>query len=620
MCGIAGIISSQPLLTESVASMKEAMKHRGPDADDLYFNTDKTVALCHVRLSIIDLSSEANQPFHSRSGRYVIVFNGEVYNFNRLKKMLRDEHGINFRTNSDTEVIAEGFEVYGPSICEKLHGMFAICVYDIQEGTLHLFRDRMGKKPLFYFLSDTVFAFASEIKSLLKYPEIKAAVRINRNVITSFLHLGYVPEPDTVYSSIYKFPAGHRGVVRNGKLETVKYWGISDAQTQPKVTSPAQAKTELKLLLRQAVQDRLISDVPLGAFLSGGTDSSLVTAIAAQETSASLKTFSIGFHENKFNESQYAAAVSNALKTDHTEYTLSEREAIGILETYLRHFDEPFADASAIPTMLVSKLARKEVKVALTGDGGDELFLGYGTYTWANRLNGSLWKNLREPLSHIFQLSGQNRLQRVGKLLRPDLYSGLRSHIFSQEHYFFSQQEIVEDLLLDRNYFYPFQYNDPDNLTDATPAELQALFDLQFYLKDDLLVKVDRASMYHALECRCPLLDHTVVEFSARLDASLKIQAGKRKWLLKELLREYLPDSLVDRPKWGFAVPMASWLKGELRYLVDKYLSEEAILKAGLFKPASVQKLVNEFLNGKNYLYNRLWTLIVLHKWLDENQ
>lgn len=620
MCGIAGIVSTQPLNKESVVSMKDALKHRGPDANDVYFNAHETVSLIHARLSIIDLSDAANQPFRSRDGRYEVVFNGEIYNFQRLKKTLQESHGVLFRTNSDTEVIVEGFAVLGTSIVEKLEGMFALCIYDTQEDAMYLFRDRMGKKPLYYFLSDTLFAFASEIKSLLRYPAIKEQTKINRKVVTSFLHLGYIPEPDTIYTSIHKFPSGHWGSLKKDlKLKLQSYWKVTELPSTPVIHSPEEAKMKLKLLLQHAVQDRLISDVPLGTFLSGGTDSSLVTAIASRETSEPLKTFSIGFKESKFNESHYAAAVSKKLKTNHTEYILSEDEAVQILETYLLHFDEPFADTSAIPTMLVSKLAREHVKVVLTGDGGDELFLGYGTYTWANRLENPLWKNLRAPLRFLFQASGQNRLQRIREVLKDVKYGSIRSHIFSQEHYFFSQQEILEDLLVDPTDFHQFDYQDPGSHSRSS-SELQALFDLQYYLKDDLLVKVDRASMYHALECRCPLLDRTLVEFSSTLHHSLKVRGGNRKWILKELLAEYLPHELVHRPKWGFGIPLAAWLKGELRYLLDVYLKEETIVKVGLFKPAPIRKLVDEFLGGKDYLYNRLWVLIVLHKWLQENQ
>jgi asparagine synthase (glutamine-hydrolysing) len=621
MCGITGIASSSVLIKESVIAMKDALKHRGPDADGVFFNANETVALGHVRLSIIDLSAKANQPFFSRDGRYVAVFNGEIYNFHRLKKELRDRYDVSFKTNSDTEVIVEGFAVMGTGIVEKLQGMFAMSIYDQQEETLYLFRDRMGKKPLFYYSSETVFAFASELKSLLRYPSIRKHAKVNRKMITSFLHLGYIPDPETIYSSIHKFPAGQWGVLKKDlKLKTQPFWKIPTARETPVITSAEEAKVKLKLLLQHAVEDRLISDVQLGAFLSGGTDSSLVAALASKQMSIPLKTFSIGFRESKHNESPYASAVSRILNTDHTEYELEESEAIQILDTYVKHFDEPFSDTSAIPTMLVSKLAREEVKVVLTGDGGDELFLGYGAYTWANRLANPMWQAFAKPLRLLFHVSGQSRLQRIGELLAQVKYGSLRSHIFSQEHYFFSQQEIADDLLVDRNDFHPFLYHDQSESSAMAPAEQQALFDLQYYLKGDLLVKVDRASMYHALECRCPLLDHHVVEFAASVHPSLKMKDGKRKWILKELLREYLPDSLVDRPKWGFSVPLSSWLKGDLKYLPDKYLSREAVERAGLVKFAAVQKLTQDFFKGKDYLFNRMWTLIVLHKWLDENQ
>lgn len=620
MCGIAGVLSIDPLKRDFVNAMKDSLAHRGPDADGVYFNGDETVALAHTRLSIIDLRAEANQPFSSGNGRYVGVFNGEIYNFLRLKKILREEYGLIFRTNSDTEVIVEGFALLGTQIIEKLQGMFAVCIYDLHEETLHLFRDRIGKKPLFYFLSESIFAFASEIKSLLCYPTVRNEAKIDGRSITSFLHLGYIPEPFTIYSSIKKFPAGHRSVIkRDLKLVIEPYWKVIDALQGSTITSVEIAKKELKHLLEQAVEDRLISDVPLGAFLSGGVDSSLVTAVASKLVAAPLKTFNIGFRESKFNESHYASAVSKILNTNHTEYFLAEKEGMDILETYVTHFDEPFADASAIPTMLVSKLARKDVKVVLTGDGGDESFLGYGTYTWADRLANPLWQRLSAPLGRLLNVSGQSRLQRIGELLEPVKYGNVRSHIFSQEHYLFSQREIVDNLLIDKNNFHLFFYEDLLESKRLTPAEQQALFDFQYYLKDDLLVKVDRASMYYGLECRCPLLDHSLVEFAGSLHPSLKVKGYERKWILKELLREYLPSELIFRTKQGFSVPMADWLRGDLRYLIEKYLSQEAIEKAGLFKPSAIRSLIQDFFNGKNHLYNRLWTLIVLHKWMDEN-
>jgi asparagine synthase (glutamine-hydrolysing) len=616
MCGIAGILSRAGVTRERIEHMTMSLAHRGPDAQGTWVNDSATIGLGHTRLSIIDLSNGANQPFHSRDNRYVIAFNGEIYNFQVLRNELRDHHGVVFRTTSDTEVLVEAFAVWGKGVAARLEGMFAAVIADQQTGTVYLLRDRMGKKPLFYFQSGTTLAFASEMKALLRDPEIRNAVKINRDIFTTFLHLGYIPGPATIYENIFKFPAGHIGECDASlRMYARPYWQLQDHLSDVILTDPGHAKDTLRTLVHDAVAKRMISDVPLGAFLSGGTDSSLVTAVAAQQQSTPLKTFSIGFEESKFDESRYARAVARHLGTDHTAYTLSEKEALGILEQYLQHFDEPFADTSAIPTMLVSRLAREHVKVVLTGDGGDELFQGYGAYTWANRLAGPAMKLLRAPLRGMLQAVGTSRLERIAHLLASPLGSE-RSHIFSQEQYFFSQHELDTYA----KGFTPFRYQDAtDSKQRFTAGERQALFDLEYYLRDDLLVKVDRASMYYALECRSPLLDHHLIEFAFSLDASLKVRDGRTKWLLKELLREYIPAELVDRPKWGFSVPLATWLKGDLRYLIDRYLNSDAVAAAGIVDAAYVSRLVAGFFGGKDYLYNRLWVLIVLHKWLHDN-
>ena len=618
MCGIAGVYRNEGVDRDAVAAMTAAVAHRGPDAHGVYVSGSFGVG--HTRLSIIDLSTGANQPFHSADGRYVMVFNGEIYNFQQVRDALLAEREIAFRTHSDTEVVLEAFIYWGVKMVERLEGMFAIGIVDQQERKLFLFRDRAGKKPLYYYQSGDLFAFASEIKALLRHPEVQQNKHINHGVITSFLHLGYIPEPYTIYKNLFKFPAGSWGVVGAGiSLRTEAYWRITEHLKPAAPVDDNQAIGKLDQLLDDAVQKRLISDVPVGAFLSGGTDSSLITALASRHVSTPLRTFSIGFSESKFDESKYARDVAQHLGTDHTAYVLSEREAVDLLEVYLKHFDEPFADTSAIPTMLVSQLARRDVTVALTGDGGDELFQGYGSYTWANRLAGGPWKTFRAPLRMALGLSGKSRLERVARLLEPVIAGDLRSHIFSQEQYFFTQGEIRDRLLRNPKDFTAFEYTDPQEAIDLTAGEKQALFDFQYYLKDDLLVKVDRASMHCALECRSPLLDYRVVEYAFSLDHSLKIRNGQSKWILKQVLRRYLPDSLIDRPKWGFSVPLASWLRGDLKYLVDTYLSDDLIAEAGLFKVDYVSSLRKDFFAGKDYLYNRLWVMIVLHKWWKEN-
>lgn len=622
MCGIAGIFSLQPIEGNEIYGMTTKLSHRGPDASNVCFSTERRIALGHTRLSIIDLSKAANQPFFSDDGKYAIVFNGEVYNFKLLRKELESDFNIVFNTHSDTEVILKAFNIWGAKMVDKLHGMFSIAIADFQKENLFLFRDRLGKKPLYYFHSSSIFVFGSEIKSLLEHQQIRASLSINRKVISTFLHLGNIPEPDTIYTLIKKFPSGCIGELdANLHLSIKPYWSLENfMSTNQQLENSADIKHRFHSILDQAVQRRLISDVPLGAFLSGGTDSSLITALASGHVSTPLKTFSIGFKETKFDESIYARQVAAHLKTDHTEYILEEREAIDLVDIYLKHFDEPFADTSAIPTMLVSKLARKDVKVVLTGDGGDELFQGYGAYAWADRLESNFWKAFKKPIRFGMRLSGDSRLQRISHLLDPVTDGNLPSHIFSQEQYFFSQQEIRNELLRSQTDFFPFEFdNSFIRNKKLSGGEGQAIFDIRYYLKDDLLVKVDRASMFYSLECRCPLLDHNVVEFALSLPKTFKTKGGVSKWLLKEILREYIPDSLVDRPKWGFSVPLANWLRGGLSHWIDKFLNESVVEEIGLFNPGYIQELKKDFFKGKDYLYNRIWVIIVLHKWLKEN-
>jgi asparagine synthase (glutamine-hydrolysing) len=617
MCGIAGIVSKDKVNVKDIQSMTSALDHRGPDAKDHFISETGTHALGHTRLSIIDLSSAANQPLHSADGRFTIVFNGEIYNFRALRKELEILNPeIKFATHSDTEIIINGFARWGAEVCLKLDGMFAFAIYDHLENRIFLCRDRLGKKPIFYFANEEHFVFASEIKSLLKYPALSTRKNINKNAIQSFLHLGYIPEPDTIFSSIKKFPAGHFCVVDAGlQCQFSSYWSVTDVVNSVKKIDQDPVSL-LRPVLINAVEKRLISDVPLGAFLSGGTDSSLVVAIASKLKDEPLKTFAIGFKESKFNESIFASKVAAKLGTDHHEYELAEEEAVDILETYIKHFDEPFADTSAIPTLLISRLARKEVTVALTGDGGDELFSGYGSYDWANRLEYFWLQAVQSPLSLVFRHFGNNRLKRISYLLEKVPKENRRTHIFSQEQYFFSRQEIQQKLMTSPTPF--FNYID-SVLNNVNAAEKQALFDLQYYLRDDLLVKVDRASMFYGLECRSPLLDQKVVELALNLPYGAKRNEGQRKWILKELLKEYLPEDLINRPKWGFSVPLAKWLQNQLAFLIERYLNREMIESIGVVQFSYVDEIKKSFSEGNTFLYNRLWVLIILHKWLYEN-
>ena len=613
MCGIAGFYSKNNLLGEAdLDTMSAKLLHRGPDAHGNYH--DGQIGLTHRRLSILDLTEDANQPMFSSDGRYVIVYNGEVYNFREIAQTLN----IHTKTRSDTEVILEAFAVEGVKFVERLNGMFAMAIYDRHEAKLWLFRDRLGIKPLFYFWQQGLLVFGSELKSMISVLKTKNLLNIHKNAIASYLYLGYVPEPNTIYEEIKKFPAGAYATLSNNNLEIKEYWKAKDFVSDKIESDRLKAKDTLKDLLRSAVAFRMISDVSLGTFLSGGIDSSLVTAIAQELSGQPVQTFSIGFKESRFNESTWAKKVAKHLGTDHHEFILTYGDALDQLENFLNIYDEPFVDSSGIPMLLISKMAKQKVTVTLSGDGGDELFLGYGMYSWAKRLSHPAIKHFHKTLARVINKIPQNKYKRAACVIDYLHEAKLKSHIFSQEQYLFSEKEIDKLLLFDFSGFDDDeQYNHIARKLDS--KESQALFDINHYLKDDLLVKVDRASMFHSLENRVPLLDHRIVEFALNLDVSLKYQNGISKYLLKQVLYDYLPSDLFDRPKWGFAIPLVEWLKTEMKYLMDQYLSKACVEHHGVVEYKFVNKLKIDFFKGKNYLYNRLWSLILLHKWLSEH-
>ncbi len=610
MCGILGYISEKYPLDQSIFRQAlNTMSHRGPDSDGVFqFNN---VLLGHKRLSIIDLSNNANQPMSSADARYSIVFNGEIYNFQELVNLFNIEQ----RTSSDTEVVIELFAKKGNGIPSLFNGMFAFAIFDKQNNELYIARDRMGIKPLFYFHDQNVFAFASELKALVDIPYISKNLTLNTNSINSYLHLGYIPQPETIYNNIHKFPSGHSAIFKNGTLTFSEYWNPYDLIEEKVISDEKEALNKLDSLLIDSVKSRMICDVPYGTLLSGGIDSSIVTAIASKVHTQKLKTYSIGFKDQLFNEAHFAKQVATHLNTDHHEYFVSEKDALELIPDILTQYDEPFADSSAIPTMLVSKMAAQDVKMVLSGDGGDELFHGYGAYKWANRLNNPIIKSSRKLIAAGLN-AGNNRQKRASKVFDYSSDSSLESHIFSQEQYFFSNKEISNlsgELLLKST---KFDLKKQITKRRLTPAENQALFDINYYLKDDLLVKVDRASMKYSLEVRVPLLDYRIIAFALNLSPDLKIKNGTQKYLLKQLLYKYCPQEYFNRPKKGFAIPLNKWLKTDLQYLISENLSETAINKTGLFKTAEINKLITNYKNGKDFLYNRIWNLILLQKFL----
>lgn len=625
MCGITGFFSTQSAFScLDLRKMSNEIRHRGPDAEGFF--EEGPVGLGHRRLSILDLSEVANQPMFSQDGRYVIVYNGEVYNFQEIKNQLSH---VAFRTTSDTEVILEAFAYWGNTFAIKLNGMFAIAIYDREEEKLYIFRGRMGIKPLYYYWNGQNFAFASELKALTRLKQIPTV--INSQAIPLFLQLGYIPVPHSIYQHIYKLPAGCMLTISSKEDIVIKeYWNIDKSVEKKTLDQEELAIKQLDELLFVVVKDQLISDVPVGVFLSGGIDSSIIAAQAVKASTNQINTFSIGFKtttrgENRFSESEYARVVAKALGTNHQEFLVSVKEAQGLIEELGEVYDEPFADSSAVPTMLVSKLAREKVTVALSGDGGDELFLGYGMYQWVDRLHKPLNKVARKPLRALLgQLSGESYFKAknmFGGMLDNSIYQ----HVFSQEQGYFSRQELKE-LLINHSYvnlsgILPYNEFIPQTVSRSLiNSEKQSLFDLKYYLQDDLLVKVDRASMRYGLEARVPMLDNRMIDFALNLSPKLKYKNGERKYLLKQVLYKHLPPPMFDRPKQGFAIPLSHWLQADLKYLVEDYLSESVIKQFAVVDYEAVRKLKARFIKGETYLYHRIWVLIVLHQFLIKNK
>lgn len=621
MCGLTGYYSHDHSFSGiDIQAMTNALTHRGPDAFGYY--NDEVCSLGHRRLSIIDLSENANQPMHSADNRYVMVYNGEVYNYQEIATELKQNYNVNFKTASDSEVILEAFANYGSEFVKKLNGMFAIAIYDKIKNELYLFRDRIGIKPVYYFWDGKNFAFASELKALIK--NTKIPLEINQNAIYQFLHLGFIPAPQSIYKSIKKMESGTWLKISKNKIESSNYWSINEQIALQTINKEKEAIVKLSELLMSSVQYQIKSDVPFGVFLSGGIDSSLITANAVNLSGVKVNTFSIGFQENKYNESIYAKAVANYLGTNHHEFIVSHKDAIDLIDTLFDAYSEPFADSSAIPTLLVSKLAKQHVTVTLSGEGGDELFLGYGAYKWAKRLNQPFINTFRRQIAATLSMLSSKYSRHANYFLYPS--ENLQySHILSQEQYFFSLPEL--DKILTKNFTNSPETKNTELLNNfgieidnlkrpLLPMEKQAIFDLHFYLQGDLLTKVDRGSMHFSLETRVPYLDHRIIEFSLNLSPSLKYKDGTTKYLLKEILYQYVPKKFFDRPKQGFAVPMEKWLKNELRFLIDETLAKEVVEKYNIVNYTYIEELKLKFFNGENFYYNRLWLLIVLHKWL----
>ena len=622
MCGIAGYIS----LKNSIRpfDLKEATKlieHRGPDAEGFYFTDDEKTGLGHRRLSILDLSTSADQPMFSSNGRYVISYNGEIYNYKELKQELKD-NGASLKTASDTEVILELFAEKGISCFKNFNGMFALAIYDLEQKVLTLCRDQAGIKPLFIYYDETDFIFSSELKAIKAIK--KNQLTVNKSAIPHFLHLGFVPHPLTIYNNVQKFPAAqylqlnaNAKSFSNLSSQITTFWNLESSIEANSITDEGTAKKTLTGLLFDSIEKQLVSDVPIGTFLSGGIDSSIVTAIASLVSDKKINSFSIAIDDGRFNESKYATQVAAHLQTQHHEFSVKEKEVLELIDNLIPAYDEPFADSSALPTMMVSRLAKKHVTVALSGDGGDELFMGYGMYMWAKRLSEKWVSPARQSLSVASKLMN-DKYRRAGNLFDYIDKKNIKSHIFSQEQYFFKEKELDNILIGEKFDFEKLNTNKPAE-RKLKAEEQQSLWDFNYYLPDDLLVKVDRASMHYSLETRVPLLDYRIIEFAFNLNSKLKMKDGTMKYLLKKVLYDYVPGQIFERPKQGFSIPLHKWLKADLSYLVEKYTSREIIERHSLLHYPVVEKIRKQYKGGFDYLFNRLWVIIVLHWWLEEN-
>lgn len=609
MCGIAGYYSpSGTFRAEHLSPMAQAIAHRGPDAEGLWH--DAACGLAHRRLSILDLSTAANQPMVSHNGGHRIAFNGEVFNYAEIATQL----GIPQHTGSDTEVVLEALMREGIDACHRFNGMFAIAWYDPTAQRLTLIRDRFGIKPLVYHWDGQSLAFASELKALCTLPVRKA---LDMQSLQDYLFLEYVPGERTIWDAFRKLPAGHWLQVDAQGLRMGCWYDVCAQAAKPQLTQ-ADLPEQTLHTLSDAVRLRQIADVPLGAFLSGGTDSSLITAVYQQQNSQPVRTFTIGFDDPKYNESAYAEAVAQHLHTRHQTTPLRLQDSQDRLTDIFRFYDEPFAVSSTLPTLLLSEVTRREVTVALSGDGGDELYMGYGYYYWwqrwqkVQRMGGSL---ARHAVAWLLSL-GDAHKRRAARVFQGPGNDSWWLHIWSQDQYMFSQAEVAR--LTNRPYAHSTLLADWRKVQamGLHPWEQISLFDIRNYLANNLLHKVDIASMAHALEVRVPFLDYRMVELALRTPLQHKMTASAQKILPKELLTRFLPREMVYRRKWGFPAPVGEWLNGPLRHLVDQLLNAKYIQQQGIFNHLEINKLVKEFQSGKHpYHHKRVMALVFFQLW-----
>ena len=631
MCGIAGFIDfNNSSSREILKKCTDILQHRGPDGGgyELFQHDHCQVGLGHRRLSIIDLSSAASQPMWYKN--FCIIFNGEMYNYAEVKKEL-EILGHTFITHSDTEVILHAWEQWGAAMIHHFIGMYAFVIYDTDKKVLTCFRDRAGVKPFYYYWKDGLFLFGSELKSFHQHPHFKK--EINKQAVHQFMQYGYIQAPLAIFEDTFKLVPGHylSFTISEKKFSISKYWDVYDFYNQPKLDiSAKEAKDHTEKLLISAFQYRMVADVPVGVFLSGGYDSTAVTAILQAHQTEKLKTYTIGFFEEDHNEAEFAKQVANHLQTDHTEHYCTAKEAQEIIPDIPFYCDEPFGDASIIPTTLVSKLARKDVTVALSADAGDETFAGYNKYPLAlyflkkinqvpDLLKSPAGKLLNYvPNSLLRKISGNDAVA-IKKERLSDMFRGGKVTASSIMDVFLSQVYTNKQLdkLLAHKTVEPVSFFKSEYMLNDSLGQLDKMLgvDYKTYMPDDILVKVDRAGMTTSLEGREPLLDHRIIEFAARLPENLKMNGDNKKYLLKEIVHDYVPKEMMERPKMGFGVPVYAWLRGDLRYYADEYMNDAAFEKHGLFKMNEVHHVIRQFFNNDRNYNNLFWYLLMFQMW-----
>jgi asparagine synthase (glutamine-hydrolysing) len=643
MCGIVGILllpnGANPRRLAAVEDMSEALHHRGPDGGSSWMDPDAGIAFGHRRLAIVDLSDAGRQPMVSASERLVMTYNGEIYNFAELRKELEDL-GHHFRGHGDSEVMLAAFERYGiEASLTRLAGMFAVGLWDRKDRVLHLIRDRMGKKPLYVALAGGALLFASELKAFRAFPGFEP--RVDAKSLAMVLRRGWVADERCIFEGVFKLPPGTMLSVRAEELSTTgaeslrqrarPWWSLAEVaergQRQQLTLGARELENELDQLLRLVVRERMVADVPLGAFLSGGIDSSAVVALMQAQSSRPVRTFTIGFCETHYDEARHAAQVARHLGTEHTEFNLTPDKALAVIPELPRIWDEPFADESQIPTLLLSRLARQHVTVALSGDGGDECFGGYARHFMLSRLAPAfrLPSMPRRMAAHALTLLSAQTMD--GVLAKLPLPAGLRPLLRSE-----SLQKIARVLdVSDERELYerlisatgePSTSAGASDGTQDVPSLPDAVGrliyrDMVGYLPGDILVKLDRATMAASLEGRCPFLDHRVVEFAWRLPTAVKVRDGQGKWLLRQVLRRYLPEALFERPKQGFNVPIGAWLTGPLRDWAQDLLDRSKLQRTGFFDSGRVESCWQEHLSGRRDRASELWAVLMVQAWLD---